>query len=132
MGKFTTARATSPLKFNGDEVTATLRAIKRKHFVGVLPILQRMAELKSESSGDNDPRIIALMGEALDVIAPVMSEYVVEFKGPLSADGTAVPLDVVMDTAYFLPVALHLTMELVGTANVTEEQAGKSAPPSAA
>lgn len=130
MSKFVQSIKIAPLQFQGDEITATLRPLKRKLFVQLLPILQEIGQAKEDGAGDRDPRIIAALGKALEVAAPDFKEYVVAFQGPKDAAGAEIPLETVLESAYFLEVALHLVMGLVGTANVKEDEAGKAARPS--
>jgi hypothetical protein len=132
MSKFVQTVAIPPHVFQGDTITATLRPVKRKLFVQLLPILQEMGEIKQDTGNERDPRILTAMGRALDIIAPEFKEYVVEFKGPKDAAGVDVPLDTVLESAHFLEVALHLAMGLISTANVGEDEAGKAARLSAA
>lgn len=132
MSKFVQAVQITPLTFKGEQVTAKLRPIKRKLFVQLLPLMQDIAEVKKDGGNDRDPRIITKMNEALDIVAPVIKDYVVEFQGPTDGDGKPVALEDVMESAYFLEAALHLAMELVKTANVEEDAEGKSERPSGA
>lgn len=132
MSKFVQAKTIEPMQFEGDEVTATLRPIKRKLFVQLLPIMQEIGVIKEESGDARDPRILTAMDRALEIVRPDFKEYVVAFKGPRDASGADVPLETVLESAYFMEVALHLTMGLITTANVKEDEAGKAARPSGA
>lgn len=143
MSKFVQAIVIKPIQFHGDTVTATLRPLKRGLYVRVLPAFQEMAaireELKEKFGRDptkeevgRDPRMPAALAKISDIVTPELKDYVVEFAGPKDAAGAAVPLDVVLDAAFFTELALSLIMRLIDTANVEEGDEGKSDRPSAA
>lgn len=143
MSKFVQAVTLEPLEFEGDTITATLKPMKRKLFVQVLPVLQEIAAAKNaleearlrnltQEEMGREPRILASLGRVLDIVLPELKDYISEFKGPRDGQGAEIPLETVLEVAHFMPVQLHLAMGLVGTANVKESEAGESARPSGA
>jgi hypothetical protein len=139
-----------------DVVRITVKPIKRRDFMKALGHLQKLQALTEEVAGElgvelkvvvdgkevanpalqdatkKDPRFIQAMNDVLESLAPVVPEYVTKYEGPKDAKGVEVPLTTVLDSAYFLAVALHIVMGLVNTSSVTEDDSGNSARPLAA
>lgn len=130
MSKYKKTIKADPLEFNGETVNATLRRIKRKDFMRVLPFLQQVAALRETGVKDDSGEAIALTGKLLDELSEALPGYVVEFSGLVDDEGAAVTLETVLEEAYFLPVAMHLAMQLVSTSAISEDQSGNSSRPS--
>lgn len=137
MSKFVQEVKLDALKFQDDIVECTVKPIKRSLYLKVLPAIQDINTAKndlteklgrepSKEELGRDPRVLKAMQETLDVVAPFIKEHVISFKGPKDQAGVEVPLDTVLDTAYFTEAALYLVMGLVSTSTVDKEVAGKS------
>ena len=143
MSKFVQDITMDPLEFQGDTVTAKLKPIPRGLYVQAMPLVvqmqrargalqERLSREPTPTEIGSDPEVLSAMTKAVDVMAPHAKDYVSGFDGLKDAAGAPVTLETVFAAGFFFQVALHVTMQLVNTANVKEEDTGKSAGPSSA
>lgn len=143
MSKFVQDVTMEPLDFQGDKVTAKLKTIPRSLYVLALPLVvqmqrapvaleERLGRKPTPQEIGSDPDMMSAMTKMVDVMAPHAKDYVSEFAGLTDAAARPVSLETVFAAGYFFHVALHVSMQLVKTANVSEEDAGNSGRPSSA
>lgn len=93
------------IEFEGERITAKLKQLS-------FPDLLMMES--SEVVDDN---------AAAKVLAEIVPKYVTDFVGPKAADGSAVPLDEMCSSAYFLEITMAMGRKLL---NISRPPRGPS------
>ena len=105
--------------FDGDEVTYTLRRMKNKHMLIVAPAISIQ-----------DGNLLARTSRLSDASKSVVLECVSNLNGLKDSAGGAIPIEIVLEEAYFLPLVDEILGKLIKISVLQEDDAKKSiAPP---
>lgn len=122
MSKFTQS-VESTIKFDGDEVSFTLRRMQNKHMLKLAPTAVSLPDENRVA------RTVRLVDEAKEVL----KECVTNFRGLKDSQGRDIPFDTVLEESYFLALLDGMLGRLWDISILKEVDAKKSSetPPDA-
>ena len=115
MGRYT-QNVVEKINFDGDEITVTLRRMLNKHMLALSPVL---VAREGEGVFERSSRIIVSAKE-------VLKECIVKIEGLRDASNVEIPIDTVLEDAYFMSLLDAILGRLLGASVLTEQDAKKS------
>lgn len=109
--------------FEGDEITARIKPIKRKDVLKLQPVFEKLPSKEELEKGAGGPELL----DVATKLAEVLPEYVTEFTGLNDAAGAPIGLIEVCEESCFNILVLQLGTALLGTAVIPNSKASVSA-----
>ena len=105
-------------RFDDDEITVTLRRLKRGDLTKLAPLIQA-------NSDDQGNVTVSGQLEILDLMTALLPTYVVTLKG-LTIDGVEVEIKDIIDEVYFTNLLTDISTELFRISNLSGDEVKKS------